>query len=401
MKRLPILVALVIATAGCSGEAESLPTTQPTVPTAAPTTPSTTTTTIDVFEVTVIGDGPPGLIDAITNAYEVAGGVAEPEQVATGLATHLAQSSPVADIDAAYITAVEGLEDGWVGVGMWESDVVLATSEDGQSWTVVGSRLDSVGSSPYYGSERHQLFVIGSDARTREDPLTLRADSLHIISVAADGSSASIVGLPRDSYVETPYGSKTKFTNVMSGRGPEVAVETGEMLTGLDFDGYLVTGFAGFVSLVNGFGGMEVDIPFAMAEPKSKAYFEAGIQMIDGAGALAFARNRTLAGGDFTRQFHHGVIMQWGLAAVQERGLLAVPANIGLLKKHTFTDLSNEQLLLVFGALFERDPFEIPNLVVDGTPGYAGEASVVFLNDSAFTVFEDLADGVLDTVPEP
>ena len=49
-------------------------------------------------------------------------------------------------------------------------------------------------------------------------------------------------------------------------------------------------------------------------------------------------------------------------------------------------------------ALSQLDPFEIPNLVVDGTPGMAGAASVVFLNESAFTVFEDLADGYLDNV---
>ncbi len=59
-----------------------------------------------------------------------------------------------------------------------------------------------------------------------------------------------------------------------------------------------------------------------------------------------------------------------------------------------------EKRLLVLAALFELDAFEIPNIVVDGTPGTAGSASVVFLNDGAFEVFEDLADGVLNRVEE-
>ncbi|MDH3194169.1 MAG: hypothetical protein OEM40_07630, partial [Acidimicrobiia bacterium] len=126
------------------------------------------------------------------------------------------------------------------------------------------------------------------------------------------------------------------------------------------------------------------------------AYFTAGKQMIDGFQALAFARNRTLKGGDFTRSFHHGVIMQWGLASVIGKGVLEIPNNLAILDEHTFTDLSPEKRLLVMAALFELDPFEIPNVVVDGTAGMAGAASVVFLNDPAFEMFTDLADGRLD-----
>lgn len=398
MKTLTLLLACVLTLSACSSNTDDTTTTTPTI--APPPTTLATTTTLDEFDVTITGTGPSGLLEAIGAAYLFAGAAGPQPPATPAFAEHLGTATTGEDISATYETTIAELADGWVGVGVWNDDLVLATSPDGEDWTLVGGRLTSIALAPFFGDTAHQLFIIGSDARTKQDPLKLRADSLHIVTIAADGSSASIVGLPRDSYVEAPYGGKTKFTNIMSGRGPEIVVETAETLTGLDFDGYIVTGFSGFVKLVNDYGGFEIDIPFNMAEPKSKAYFSAGKQMIDGFQALAFARNRTLKGGDFTRSFHHGVIMQWGLASVIGKGPLDIPNDLALLDKHTFTDLSPEKRLLVLAALFELDPFEMPNLVVDGTPGMAGAASVVFLNDPAFEVFTDLADGRLDDVGE-
>ena len=53
--------------------------------------------------------------------------------------------------------------------------------------------------------------------------------------------------------------------------GPNPDVEVTEGLSGLDIEGYLVTGFLGFRQLVDAFGGVFVDVPFGMAEPKSQA----------------------------------------------------------------------------------------------------------------------------------
>jgi len=400
MKHVIPSLAFVLGVAACGNTVNDTTTTYPTLPTSSSTMASTTTTTLDTFDVAITAPGPPGLIEAIMAGYRYAGGTGPLPLATPGFAEHLGGGTPSEDIEAEFGLTVAELSDGWVGVGVWRDDLVLATSPDGEAWTLVGGRMPSMGLAPYFGDQPHRLFIIGSDARTRQDPVKLRADSLHLVNVAPDGSSASIVGLPRDTYVEASYGGKTKFTNVMSGRGPEVVVETGTLLTGLEFDGYIVTGFSGFTKLVNNFGGIEIDIPFDMAEPKSDAYFSAGKQMIDGFQALAFARNRTLKGGDFTRSFHHGVIMQWGLASVIGKGPMNIPTDLELLDRYTFTNLPIENRLLVLAALFELDPFEIPNIVVDGTPGMAGKASVVFLNDPAFEVFADLADGQLDDAGE-
>lgn len=391
-----VVLALAVALAACSRATEATTTLAPT--TIASTAPST----VPSYGVSVIGPDLPGDLAAeVAATYEMALGLpdADPE-VGPQLGRYLANvAAPALDRDLIVepvATSAEAYGE-HVAVVTAGDDVVLAVSPDGTDWRVVGVKLASLGESPWYGDAPRQIFVIGSDARTGEDPIRLRADSLHIISMTPDGAHISIVGIPRDSWVETPKGGMNKFTNIMSGTGPEAIVTTGETLTGLDIDGYIVTGFQGFAQLINAYGGFDVDIPFAMNEPKSKAFFNAGVQLLDGIEALAFARNRTLAGGDFTRSFHQGVIMQWGMREVHNRGIGEVPSSLALLEKHTWTDFDAETLLLISAGVFEQeDGLAVPNIVLDGVAGTAGSASVVFLSDSVQEAFADMADGILE-----
>jgi anionic cell wall polymer biosynthesis LytR-Cps2A-Psr (LCP) family protein len=133
-----------------------------------------------------------------------------------------------------------------------------------------------------------------------------------------------------------------------------------------------------------------------MNEPKSKAFFDAGLQLFDGSDALAFARNRTVSGGDFTRSYHQGLLMVAAMRKVQSLGIADLPRILELVGEYVWTDLSAEQLLTLAAMTYELDPDTLPNQVVDGQVGTAGKASVVYLTDAAFATFADLADGVLE-----
>ncbi len=60
------------------------------------------------------------------------------------------------------------------------------------------------------------------------------------------------------------------------------------------------------------------------------------------------------------------------------------------------TDLTPTGLLTLAATLYELDPESVDNIVLPGSVGRAGAASVVFLEDAAFDVFADLEDGTLD-----
>ncbi len=361
----------------------------PGVTTTLGTTPPATEPAVEVF--ITIPDASDDLLAQVTGLFEAVAGGATSAAVPAGLLSHVAGSGqPGLARELALHSAT--LPNGEVAVITDGTDIVLAAAPDGTHWSVVGAKLPSLGLDPWYGEQLRQVYIIGSDARPGENPLRFRADSHHVITITPDGKAASIVGIPRDSYVETPEGTFDKFTNVMASNGPERILGTAEILTGIDLEGYVVTGFKGFVNLVNAFGGFQLDIPFAMAEEKSQAYFSAGVQHLNGEEALAFARNRTIQGGDFTRQFHHGVIMQWAMVAVQAGGIEDLPRLLELLTTHTWTDLPAGDLLTLGALTYELEPFEVPNVVVEGDNASRGGAAVVVLRDSAFEVFASLAE---------
>jgi LCP family protein required for cell wall assembly len=398
------LVALVVAASllvsACTGTSETEPitTVESTVASTTTTTPPTTTAPEPSIVIRLEGSSG-GLDEAVGALYAYAADPSvEPAVVLpSGLTALLADLEPrTGEIAVSGTVAIGEILDSRVAVVTSDEDVVLAVSESEDEWRIVGARLAGFGKPAWYGDGPRLVLVIGSDARPGQNPLGYRADSIHLIGVAPASGNGAIVGIPRDAWVEASYGGNNKFTNVMASRGPEVVLETARNLTDLPLEGYVVTGFLGFEQLIDAFGGFEFDVPFAMAEPQSKAYFDAGLQLFSGADALAFARNRTLAGGDFTRSYHHGLLMVAALRKVQDLGIDGLPGLLELLVEFTWTDLSAEQLLTLGAAAYELDPGTLTNLVVDGQVGTAGKASVVFLTDEAFSTFEDLTDGVLE-----
>jgi anionic cell wall polymer biosynthesis LytR-Cps2A-Psr (LCP) family protein len=92
--------------------------------------------------------------------------------------------------------------------------------------------------------------------------------------------------------------------------GPELVVQTVEELTGLTMDYWALTWFDGFKAMVDQIDGLVVDIPFALSDDSAKAFFEPGVQRLDGKDALAFARDRhDLPAGDLGRSENQGLLM--------------------------------------------------------------------------------------------
>jgi len=244
------------------------------------------------------------------------------------------------------------------------------------------------------------VLAIGSDARPGQAVARARADSLHIIGVNLRRRKASIVGIPRDSYVPIPGRGTQKINAALFHGGPDLVVRTVEQLTGIRMDGYLLTGFEGFRRMVTRIGGVTLRIPYRMSDAASGAYFQPGPKRLKGRGALAFSRNRHDApGGDFARSLNQGSVM---LAALRElrRDVAGNPAAlfrwVAIAAQHLHTDLGPlEQVELLIAAL-TIEPRKVRNRVVSGGGGFAGGASVVFLGGGARAMFQDLRrDGVL------
>lgn len=410
-----LLVALALVAGGCSGDdAGSTTTAAPTTsssPTVPPTTSSSTTgptatvTTAPLAEVVVsLDDAPEEAVEALEALYGWLADRRRPEPDAPdGLLAHLADAPETGDLSLqGEWSSAELPERDDIGVAVFGEDVVLLVGDDA-GWRIVGAKLARVGLGPWYGDPVRHILVLGTDARRGTPQLEARADSIHILSSAIAERTGAIVGFPRDSYVESPegYGDSPeghflKFTHANFWFGAEGMVQIAEETSGLDIDGYLITGFLGFEKLVEGFAGIPVDVPFDMADPKSKAYFSAGLQTLMGADALAFSRNRNIADGDFRRSLDQGLVISATLGKVQEEfGPLDLPALLAMLLEFTWTDLDAEALLTVAAGAFEVDPETIPNIVLSGFPTSRNTQYVVLLDEEVAGIFADLEDGML------
>lgn len=274
-------------------------------------------------------------------------------------------------------------------------DIVLAV-DGGTGWRVVGAKLQRLERPAIYGRSPRLLLMIGSDARPGQNPLIFRGDSLHILALRPDVAEGAIVGIPRDTLITMPDGSLDKITHSMASRGPEVLMATAEDLTGLDFEGYIVTGFSGFAGAVNALGGFIFSLPFSIEDPKAQADLKAGTQHFNGDEALAYARVRSLAGGDIRRQYNQGNLLLAMLAEASGTDPTEIPRLLAIFTRFVSTDLSPSELLTLAMAVFELDPGELPNVVVTGSIERAAGRSVVVLNDEAAVIFEDVADGTLE-----
>ncbi len=279
-----------------------------------------------------------------------------------------------------------------VGVVVTGGDRLVFVDPAGgeEGWELVAAMLD--GLPPWLGrGGQRNLLVLGSDARVGEDQLNLRADSIHILALRPRRGVGSLVGFPRDSWIEG-----SKLTDLMPGRGPEGMMEILEDTTGIDLEGYVAVGFEGFLGLMTDFGDLEIDLPTAMHSGNNWDDYPAGPQVLDPQLTLRLGRIRKgLPQGDFDRTVNQGRIILAALTMVQDRGLLYLPAWVASYSRHGFTDLDTEALVTFAASAHVADPDAITNMVLPGSVGWVGAASVVFLGSGAEAVYADLADGVL------
>jgi LCP family protein required for cell wall assembly len=243
------------------------------------------------------------------------------------------------------------------------------------------------------------ILVAGSDARPGEDLLKTRADSLHLLCVNPETGQGTLLGFPRDSWVEIPGHGRGKINNALALGGPDLLSKTVARLTGLPVDYYVITGFKGLTAMVDELGGVDVLVDRRMNDRNSGAKFQRGWHHMTGGQALAFSRNRTdVEQGDLTRSEHQGLVMLSALAKMRaevgDDG--GVARWISVLLKYTKLDVPLNKLPQL-GALARRlDPGRIKNVVAPGRLGFASRQSVIFLTTEAAKMFEDLRpDAVL------
>lgn len=236
------------------------------------------------------------------------------------------------------------------------------------------------------------VLILGSDARGG-NPTNARTDSIHVLAVDPQARRGTIVGIPRDSWVDIPGHGKRKINEALNLGGPELAVRTVRNVTGMPIRYYVLTAFEGMRAIVSELGGLDAYVPYEMNDRNSGAYFKQGWHRMNGEKALAFSRNRHVPAGDFARQENQGRLMLDALKKLraETERQSEVEAWLRILVRHTRMDMSFSEAVRLGVIARVTAASNVRNFVAAGRTGSAGGASVVFLNDQAFALFRDVA----------
>lgn len=147
------------------------------------------------------------------------------------------------------------------------------------------------------------ILLMGVDSENEDiNGSTPNGDSLMLITFNPNTLNATILSIPRDSYVPIAClknQKRNKITHAASYGGEECMIETIQNFTDIKIDYYVKINFKGLVKIVDTLGGIQVDVPYSFCEQNSNRkfgndtiYVEEGLQTLNGEQALAFSRNR-------------------------------------------------------------------------------------------------------------
>ncbi len=219
-------------------------------------------------------------------------------------------------------------------------------------------QMEDAGPMPSLAAGDGVYLIVGSDSRENlPDDLDQgffgdfggsRADVI-ILAQVADGRR-QLLSLPRDLKVEIPGHGVDKINAAYAYGGPDLLAETVAIATGIRPNHYLEVEFGGFAGIIDALGGIELDVPYAARDNKSGLVLEPGVQKVNGATALAYARSRSYeefrdgqwvaqGGGDIARAARQREVLTKMMAgAASPSGLIRSPLVVTAVGSHLTAD---------------------------------------------------------------
>ncbi len=157
--------------------------------------------------------------------------------------------------------------------------------------------------------EPTSILLLGNDAEQPSSLGSARTDVMIVVTINPENnvgkSEINAVSLPRDMLIENVCSGQYDKANAIYAYGyvenEETAIDCTkrsiEEFLNIPIDYYVSTSFSGLINLVDGIGGIEIDVPYDFCEQDAVGNacaisFEAGLQTLNGEEALAYARQR-------------------------------------------------------------------------------------------------------------
>jgi LCP family protein required for cell wall assembly len=279
----------------------------------------------------------------------------------------------------AIVVAVAGIAVAWAAglhIPLVTGATYLRVEKIGPTRTA--DRLDGGPSQPFF------ILLVGNDSRPGVGGA--RGDALHVLGVNPGLHQASMIDIPRDTCWA---GDKI---NVGNTHGPRAQADDVGGLLGINVSYVVDVDFAGFLGLVDGIGGVNVNVPTPMHDTYSGAYFNPGLQHMNGGQALAFSRDRhDFPQSDIIRTSNQGLLILDAMRQLRAK-MQTAPGEfelLALLGQHAQLDgIGLKDLYHLTRVAFSLDPNQIKNITVP----YSGGGNCLTPAASSAGLFADFRD---------
>ncbi|PKQ09997.1 MAG: hypothetical protein CVT69_02005 [Actinobacteria bacterium HGW-Actinobacteria-9] len=250
------------------------------------------------------------------------------------------------------------------------------------------------------------MVIMGVD--NREGETRARSDTLIVAYVDPLRNKVTLISIPRDTRVKIPEHGTNKINAANALGGPALVIETVKELTGLPISHYLEVDFMGFKDIVDALGGITVNVPQKIQDPKAGNYdytaytLYAGEQKLNGAQSLTFVRSRQFPEGDLQRIRNQQLFIRALLKeTLKVANALKLPKIVSAVADNVSTDMSVTELLRLANDMRDMTDSGLEAVTMPGAPKTIGGVSYVVADDEAFAAMvERVRSGQPAAAPE-
>jgi LCP family protein required for cell wall assembly len=244
------------------------------------------------------------------------------------------------------------------------------------------------------------------------------SDSMMLLRTDPGRHRLIFLSIPRDLRASIPGHGEAKINAAMQIGGPKLAVETADQLFGaaLPVNHVVVVDFGAFTKLIDGVGGIDVNIPQNILSNRFDCPYSAtrcqswegwrfhkGVQHLNGHQALIYSRIRenrlNPADSDITRGERQQAVLQALMGKITSPGtLLRLPTRGDGLLRPLVTDLTAGQLLQLGWVKFRAPASHALHCRLGGTAATIGNQSVITASEENIAVAHMVAG---DSAPQP
>jgi len=250
-----------------------------------------------------------------------------------------------------------------------------STSDNAKTGTSLNLSINNI----YRDNSADYLFL-GIDEKENQDKFKGRTDTIILYHLGSNGVDA-LISLPRDTLVELKGHGTNKINAAYEFGGADMISDEIYKLTDIGVDKIMLVNFAGFKKIIDALGGVNITITEPLHDPKSGSDFNPGTYNFNGEQALAFARNRETAKGDFDRMDRQKYLLSEVFRQKANFSIIPkIPSIIRILKEETKSNFSTwDYLKIGLGLIKNKNSLKL--LTLPGKTKTINKISYVLVND--------------------